>query len=174
MPDVAKCCPKASSKGGMTEPAEHNPSDYKKHECVLGIGKIAKIFHKGKACTNQRGINDAIGHVIELVAQDDKEQDQAQTLDCLLGHANGQAVEGRVYHLTGSWPQQILQHRVKILLNKEGRWNGDDGSPQEGRQAQKPWLTLVAIHEVDQQVDADSRQKRYGQRCQDTRYAILC
>ena len=59
----------------MAQPAKDNSSHYKKYQELFGIKcEILKVLHHGKARADQRPIYNAIGHIIELIAQDQKEQ----------------------------------------------------------------------------------------------------
>jgi len=54
----------------MTQPAEDHPAYYKKHERVPGVaGEIPEVLYEGKTRADQRGIDDTIGDVIKLIAQ---------------------------------------------------------------------------------------------------------
>src|SRR5712692_4521365 len=73
--DIPKCRTKAGGKGRVAQPAKDNSSHYKKYQELFGVKcEILKVLHHGKARTDQRPIYNAIGHIIELIAQDHKEQ----------------------------------------------------------------------------------------------------
>src|SRR5215467_1325875 len=110
----------------MTQPAEDHPAYYQKHERVPGVAReVPEVLYKGKARTDQSGIDDTIGNVIKLITQDDKKQKQAEPFYRLFCDASVQPVEHITHDIAGVWTDEILY----ILLDEESEWNGNDGAP---------------------------------------------
>src|SRR5215472_12455220 len=111
MAHVAKGSAKAGSKGGVAQPAEDHSANYKKHERFPGVaGEVPEIFHKGEAGANQGGIDDTIGNIIEFIAQNKKEQEQAKPFHRFLRDTGVQPIERITQDITCSWTEEILQH----------------------------------------------------------------
>src|SRR5215469_13270043 len=110
----------------MTQPAENHPAYYKKHECVPGVaGEVPEILYESKAGADQGGIDDTIGDIIKLIAQDEKKQKQAQPFYRLFCDASIQPIENITHDIAGVWTKEILY----ILLDEESEWNGNNRTP---------------------------------------------
>src|SRR6266581_8874527 len=144
----------------MAQPAEDDAVDDEEDGELLEVdGEITEVLDHGEACADERRVDYAVGDVVEFIAQYKEEQQQAETFDRLFSDTCIQSLKGRANDIAGIWPEQVGEHAIHPPFNKEGRWDGDNGSPQEGSDAQKPGLVLVAVNEVDEQEDA---YRRYG------------
>src|SRR6266516_1403679 len=91
---IPQGCTKTDRKRRVPQPAQNNSVDDKKgRERFEVLGKVAEILHHGKACPNQRTIDNTIGHIVEFVTQDHEQQQQPQPLNRLLRHTCIQPLE---------------------------------------------------------------------------------
>src|SRR5437588_1900680 len=133
MAHITKCGTKTDSERRMPQPTKEHSSDYKKEQELPGIKREEfKVLHQGKARTNQCPVDNAIGHIIELITQDQKEQEETQPFDRLFRHPGVQALQSRAQHIACTRPK-TLQRRIGRLLNEERRWDSNDGSPPKRR-----------------------------------------
>ncbi len=79
----------------MAEPAKHNAIDDEEDRELLKVdGEIVEVLDHGETGADEGSVDDAVGDIVEFIAQYNKEQQQSQTLDGFFCDASIQALEG--------------------------------------------------------------------------------